>query len=213
MYFAGNTSRTSHYTVFHKPTVSDPGHSADLRTVQCSVLTDVENKMCSGDLSVFWFRAEAEESHPDIIYVDKSKHGKCEKRSNSQRSCFYHFSKNVASSDSALYYCAIATCGQILIGNATKREIGKSLSYTERLVHQICSKQGYTIDYILSFFLEGTGGFQFTVFLTLVMCFVFSVIVNIGFICYRLSRTACKCFKGKFELIKFTFDYNNGFIL
>lgn len=130
MYFPGNTVKASNYTIFHQPTILDPGLSADHGTLQCSVFTDLENKMCLEDLSVFWLRAEAEESHPDIIYIDNNKRGECKKKSDSENSCFYHFSKNITSPDSAFYYCAIATCGKILFGNAIKSKIGKSFSST-----------------------------------------------------------------------------------
>lgn len=124
MYFPGNTLKTSHYTIFHQPTILDPSLSADHGTLQCSVFTDLDNKMCSEDLSVFWLRAETEESHPDIIYIENNKRGECKKKFDSENSCFYHFSKTVTSPDSAFYYCAIATCGKILFGNATKSKMG-----------------------------------------------------------------------------------------
>ncbi|MEQ2288863.1 hypothetical protein AMECASPLE_027174, partial [Ameca splendens] len=109
-----------HATVVQQPTVSDPVLLADVGTLQCSVLADFENKMCSEDPRVFWFRAEAVECYPDIIYIDKNKSGECKKRFDTQRSYFYQFSNNIISSDSATYYCAIATCRKILFGNATK---------------------------------------------------------------------------------------------
>uniref|UniRef100_A0A3B5Q6H4 Ig-like domain-containing protein n=1 Tax=Xiphophorus maculatus TaxID=8083 RepID=A0A3B5Q6H4_XIPMA len=110
----------------------------DHGTLQCSVFTDLENKMCLEDLSVFWLRAEAEESHPDIIYIDNNKRGECKKKSDSENSCFYHFSKNITSPDSAFYYCAIATCGKILFGNAIKSKFGKSLQLIILVILAIC---------------------------------------------------------------------------
>uniref|UniRef100_A0A096LQC7 Ig-like domain-containing protein n=1 Tax=Poecilia formosa TaxID=48698 RepID=A0A096LQC7_POEFO len=130
--------KTSHYTVFHQLTVLDPGLSADHGTLQCSVFTDLENKMCSEDLSVLWLRAEAEESHPDIIYIDNNKRGECKKKSDSQNSCFYHFSKNITSHHSAFYYCAIATCGKILFGNVTKIEQSGGLQLIILVILAIC---------------------------------------------------------------------------
>uniref|UniRef100_A0A8P4KFU3 Ig-like domain-containing protein n=1 Tax=Dicentrarchus labrax TaxID=13489 RepID=A0A8P4KFU3_DICLA len=122
----GNTLKTSNYTVVQWPTVSDPVHPEDSMTLQCSVLSDSDNKTCPGDHSVFWFRAGSDQSHPNIIYTDGNRHDECEKRSNTQKSCVYRFTKNISSSDAGTYYCAVATCGEILFGNGTKVEIVKT---------------------------------------------------------------------------------------
>ncbi|XP_050924177.1 signal-regulatory protein beta-2-like isoform X2 [Lates calcarifer] len=142
----GNSRRTSNYTVVKSPTASDPV------TVQCSVLSESENKTCSGDHSVYWFRAGSDKSHPNIIYTDGND---CEKRSDSLKSCVYRFSKNVSSSDSGTYYCAVATCGEILFGKGTKVE----------------TKQ--------------TGSSEFTALMIVIVCLVISVIGNVVFICCR----------------------------
>uniref|UniRef100_A0A7N6FF51 Ig-like domain-containing protein n=1 Tax=Anabas testudineus TaxID=64144 RepID=A0A7N6FF51_ANATE len=120
--FIGNSERTSNYTVVQ--TVSDPVRPGDSVTLQCSVLSDSDNKTCPGD-SVYWFRAGSDQSHPDIIYTGGN--NECEKRSDSVKSCVYHFSKTVSSSDAGTYYCAVATCGQILFGDGTNLQIGKIL--------------------------------------------------------------------------------------
>uniref|UniRef100_A0A3Q4HB26 Ig-like domain-containing protein n=1 Tax=Neolamprologus brichardi TaxID=32507 RepID=A0A3Q4HB26_NEOBR len=96
----------------------------DTATLQCSVLSDSENKTCPGDHNVFWFRAGSNNSHPNIIYTDGNRTDQCEKRSEHQKRCFYRFSKNVSSSDAGTYYCAVATCGEILLGNGTTVELG-----------------------------------------------------------------------------------------
>ncbi|XP_073343175.1 uncharacterized protein [Pagrus major] len=119
----GNTQRTSTYTVVQRPTASDPVRPGDLKTLQCSVLSDSETKTCPGDHSVFWFRVGSDESHPNILYTDGNRRDECEDRSDTQKSCVYHFSKNVSSSDAETYYCAVATCGEILFGNGTKLDI------------------------------------------------------------------------------------------
>ncbi|XP_026186742.1 uncharacterized protein LOC113144729 [Mastacembelus armatus] len=121
----GNTQRTSDYSVVQS-TVSDPVHPGDSVTLQCSVLSDSESDTCPRDHSVYWFRAGSDESHPNIIYTNGN--NECEKRSDTVKSCVYHFSKNISSSDAGTYYCAVATCGQILFGNGTKLDIdGTSL--------------------------------------------------------------------------------------
>uniref|UniRef100_A0A7N5ZYZ6 Ig-like domain-containing protein n=1 Tax=Anabas testudineus TaxID=64144 RepID=A0A7N5ZYZ6_ANATE len=113
--FIGNSERTSNYTVVQ--TVSDPVRPGDSATLQCSVLSDSDNKTCPGDHSVYWFRAGSNTSHPEIIYTGGN--NECEKRSDAVKCCVYRFSKNVSSSDAGTYYCAVATCGQILFGNGT----------------------------------------------------------------------------------------------
>jgi len=94
-------------------------------TLQCSVLSDSENEMCPAD--VFWFRDVSQNSHPDIIYTDGNGRNECEKKSDTQKRCVYRFSKNISSSDAGTYYCAVATCGEILFGNGTKLGIGTFL--------------------------------------------------------------------------------------
>uniref|UniRef100_A0A4W6FD17 Ig-like domain-containing protein n=1 Tax=Lates calcarifer TaxID=8187 RepID=A0A4W6FD17_LATCA len=124
----GNAQRTSNYTVVQSPTVSDPVHPGESVTLQCSVLSD---KTCSGDHSVYWFRAGSNKSHPNIIYTDGNKSNECEKKPDAHsppKRCVYHFSKNVSSSDSGTYYCAVATCGEIIFGDGTKLEIEESLT-------------------------------------------------------------------------------------
>ncbi|XP_025766207.1 signal-regulatory protein beta-2-like isoform X7 [Oreochromis niloticus] len=113
----GNTQRTSNYTV-----VKEKVHPGASVTLQCSVLSSSNRKTCPGGHNVFWFR-EANTSHPSIIYTDGNRHHECEKRSDTEQSCVYRLSKNISSSDSGTYYCAVATCGKILFGNATKQQM------------------------------------------------------------------------------------------
>ncbi|XP_026213607.1 uncharacterized protein LOC113160523 [Anabas testudineus] len=158
----GNSERTSNYTVVQ--TVSDPVRPGDSVTLQCSVLSHSDNKMCPGDHSVYLFRAGSDKSHPDIIYTGGN--NECEKRSDSGRSCVYRFSKNVSSSDAGTYYCAVATCGQILFGDGTNLQIDPKRNP------------------------------PFIALVILIVCLVISVIGNIVFICYRTSRSVCKLIKG-----------------
>ncbi|XP_067375599.1 uncharacterized protein [Channa argus] len=130
----GNSQRTSNYTVVQWLTASDPVRPGDSVTLQCSLLSDSENKKCPGDHSVYWFRAGSEKSHPEIIHTDGNH--QCEKRSDTVKSCVYGFSKTISSSDAGTYYCAVATCGQILFGNGTKLDIDgiSTLSHTARVI-------------------------------------------------------------------------------
>ncbi|XP_030252148.1 uncharacterized protein LOC115568728 [Sparus aurata] len=162
----GNTQRTSNYTVVQQPTASDPVRPGDLKTLQCSVLSDSETKTCPGDHSVFWFRVGSDKSHPNILYTDGNRRDECEDRSDTQKSCVYHFSKKVNSSDAGTYYCAVATCGEILFGNGDKVEIERIMS--PELIALVMA----------------------------IICLVISLIGNIVFICRRTSRSICEQVKG-----------------
>uniref|UniRef100_A0A7N6BKG9 Ig-like domain-containing protein n=2 Tax=Anabas testudineus TaxID=64144 RepID=A0A7N6BKG9_ANATE len=116
-----NSKRRSRYTVIQWPTVSDPVRPGDSVALQCSVFSVIKNKTCPGDHSVYWFRAGSDESHSNIIYTGGN--DECEKRSDSVKSCVHRFSKNVSSSDAGTYYCAVATCGEIVFGQGTKLDI------------------------------------------------------------------------------------------
>uniref|UniRef100_A0A671Y0C7 Ig-like domain-containing protein n=1 Tax=Sparus aurata TaxID=8175 RepID=A0A671Y0C7_SPAAU len=116
---------------------SDPVRPGDLKTLQCSVLSESETKTCPGDHSVFWFRVGSDKSHPNILYTDGNRRDECEDRSDTQKSCVHHFSKNISSSDAGTYYCAVATCGEILFGNGDKLEIGMILPELIALVMAI----------------------------------------------------------------------------
>ncbi|KAI3351502.1 hypothetical protein L3Q82_020362 [Scortum barcoo] len=163
----GNTQRTSNYTVVQGPTVSDSVRPADLMTLQCSVLSDSENKTCPGDHNVYWFKTGSDKSHLNIIKTDGNTHDECDKRSDNQKSCIYHFSKNVSSSDAGTYYCAVATCGEILFGNGTKVEIDEPTNL------------------------------EFIALVISLVCLIISVTGNIVFICYRAQRPVCEQSEGK----------------
>ncbi|XP_026036621.1 uncharacterized protein LOC113029817 [Astatotilapia calliptera] len=118
----GNNETASDYTVVQWPTVLNPLRSGNSMTLQCSVYSD-SDKMCPRDYNVFWFRAGSDPLHPSIIYTDGNRHSESERISDSEERCVYRFSKNVSSSDAGTYYCAVATCGEILFGNGTKLDI------------------------------------------------------------------------------------------
>ncbi|XP_062282222.1 uncharacterized protein LOC133986421 [Scomber scombrus] len=162
----GNTERTSNYTVVQGSTVSDPVHPGDSVTLQCSVLSDSGNKTCSGGHSVYWFRTGSDAYHQDFIYTDGSSPDECRKKSDmnlSPKSCDYHFSKNVSSSDAGTYYCAVATCGKILFGNITKVELVQT-------THSL-----------------------FIGIVILTVCLAVSVVANIVFICNQSLKVCEQC--------------------
>ncbi|KAI4893734.1 hypothetical protein NFI96_005702 [Prochilodus magdalenae] len=88
-----------------------PGESV---TLQCTVLPDLR----AAGLPVLWFRDAAGQSFPEIIYTpQKTGSHQCE-FSSSTNSCMYNFSiSNFSQSDAGTYYCAVAACGRIIVGN------------------------------------------------------------------------------------------------
>ncbi|XP_072519993.1 uncharacterized protein [Salminus brasiliensis] len=108
-------SGSSNISVDQTP-VLESVSSGESVTLQCTVLSEVSPE----DLRVLWFRSAAGRSFPEIIYTDhNSSSRQCETRS-SPHSCVYNFSKNILNdSDAGTYYCAVSTCGKIIIGNGT----------------------------------------------------------------------------------------------
>uniref|UniRef100_A0A3Q2DLC1 Ig-like domain-containing protein n=1 Tax=Cyprinodon variegatus TaxID=28743 RepID=A0A3Q2DLC1_CYPVA len=121
---SGNSKKTSSYTVVQQSTASESSRPQESETLQCSVLSESENNSCSEDLSMFWFKAGSNRPYPNIIYTDTKRANNCEKSPNTRRKCTYNFPKNISSSDPGTYYCAVATCGEILLGNVIRKEGG-----------------------------------------------------------------------------------------
>ncbi|CAB1337501.1 unnamed protein product, partial [Coregonus sp. 'balchen'] len=98
-------------------------HPGDSVTLQCTVLSET----CTGEHSVYWFRAGSSESHPGVIYTPGNRSDECKKSPETPsptKSCVYSLSKNNLSlSDAGTYYCAVATCEKILFGDVTKLDI------------------------------------------------------------------------------------------
>uniref|UniRef100_A0A087XM68 Ig-like domain-containing protein n=1 Tax=Poecilia formosa TaxID=48698 RepID=A0A087XM68_POEFO len=153
-----NTVRISNNIVIQQLAVSNPVRSGDTADFQCSVLFDSEKMACSEDFSMFWFQAKSNNIYPNMIYTEGNKHHECEKKSDSEKSCMFNFSKVVNSSDSGIFYCAVASCGKILFGNGTKLEIVDNTS------------------------------FESTVLVTTVSCLISSLILNIFLFFYRAQR-------------------------
>uniref|UniRef100_A0A8C9V5S6 Novel immune-type receptor 9 n=1 Tax=Scleropages formosus TaxID=113540 RepID=A0A8C9V5S6_SCLFO len=98
----------------------NPGDSV---TLQCTV----DSETCAGEHSVYWFRHGSGESLPGLIYTHGKRSDECEKSPEAgspTHGCVYSLPKrNLSRSDAGIYYCAVATCGNILFGNGTKLEI------------------------------------------------------------------------------------------
>ncbi|XP_064811932.1 uncharacterized protein LOC135527264 [Oncorhynchus masou masou] len=111
-------------TVEQQP-VSDPVQPDVSVTQRCTVLSET----CTGEHSVYWFRAGSGDSHPGVIYTPGNRRDGCKKNPETPsptQSCVYSLSKNNLSlSDAGTYYCAVVTCGEILFGEGTKLNIIK----------------------------------------------------------------------------------------
>ncbi|XP_051275432.1 uncharacterized protein LOC127374303 isoform X1 [Dicentrarchus labrax] len=120
---------------------SDSVRPGDPVTLQCSVLSDSEKKTCPGDHSVFWFRAGSDESHPSLIYTHGNSGDECEKspEAHSPQKCVYNFSKNISSSDAGTYYCAVASCGEILFGNGTNLDTEVYSQKENTIIYLVCA--------------------------------------------------------------------------
>uniref|UniRef100_W5MY61 Ig-like domain-containing protein n=1 Tax=Lepisosteus oculatus TaxID=7918 RepID=W5MY61_LEPOC len=106
--------------------VSAPVRPGDNATLQCTIHMET----CAGDHSVYWFRHDSEESLPGIIYTYENRSDHCERSSVTgapTQNCVYNLPKrNISPSDAGTYYCAVATCGEILFGNGTLLDISES---------------------------------------------------------------------------------------
>ncbi|XP_064181759.1 CXADR-like membrane protein isoform X2 [Anguilla rostrata] len=115
-----------------------PGDSV---TLQCTVRTET----CAGEHSVYWFRQGSGESPPGIIYTHGNRSDECQRSSGAvspSQNCTYNFPKrNLSPSDAGTYYCAVATCGEILFGNGTKLNVEGAASNNQVSGENLMSKQ------------------------------------------------------------------------
>ncbi|KAG9272299.1 hypothetical protein AMEX_G13279 [Astyanax mexicanus] len=142
MYFCGSISENS--VTFSTGTflaVSDPSDISVLQTpalqsvppgeavtLQCTVLSEIR----SAELRVFWIRSAAGSSFPEIIFTHHNSSSSSSSRqceiSSSKHSSVYNFSPNIPNNHhAATYYCAVETCGRIIVGNGTTVEIKPSV--------------------------------------------------------------------------------------
>uniref|UniRef100_A0A3B4V9L0 Ig-like domain-containing protein n=1 Tax=Seriola dumerili TaxID=41447 RepID=A0A3B4V9L0_SERDU len=80
-----------------------------------------------GEHSVYWFRKDTGKSHLGILYVHTHSSSRCVKAAGSespaQSRCVYNlWRRSVSLSDAGTYYCAVASCGEILFGEGTRLE-------------------------------------------------------------------------------------------
>ncbi|XP_032440197.1 V-set and immunoglobulin domain-containing protein 1-like [Xiphophorus hellerii] len=94
-----------------------PGHSV---TLNCTIQTG----SCGGEHRVYWFRS-SEEHYPGLIYTHEGSNDQCERKPGEQTNkCVFSLPlKNLTVSHVGSYYCAVASCGQILFGSGTNLNV------------------------------------------------------------------------------------------
>ncbi|XP_046905190.1 T cell receptor alpha chain MC.7.G5-like isoform X2 [Hypomesus transpacificus] len=112
--------------------VSESIQPGDSVTLNCTIHTET----CAGEHNVYWFRHGSGESRPGILYTHGGRSDQCEKSPEAgspTQSCVYNLPKrNLSLSDAGTYYCAVASCGEILFGNGTTLNI--EVSQTTRSI-------------------------------------------------------------------------------
>uniref|UniRef100_A0A673VM24 Ig-like domain-containing protein n=1 Tax=Salmo trutta TaxID=8032 RepID=A0A673VM24_SALTR len=125
--------------------VSETVQPGDSVTLNCTIHTET----CAGEHSVYWFRHGSGESHPGIIYTHGDRNDQCEnspEAGSPTQSCVYNLPKrNLSLSDAGTYYCAVASCGQILFGKGTKLDIEGKLNSKNVSFQSLLKKTDFQI--------------------------------------------------------------------
>uniref|UniRef100_A0A3B4Y2S7 Ig-like domain-containing protein n=1 Tax=Seriola lalandi dorsalis TaxID=1841481 RepID=A0A3B4Y2S7_SERLL len=111
-------------------------------SLNCTVHTGTSD----GEHSVYWFRKDTGKSHLGILYVHTHSSSRCVKAAGSespaQSRCVYNlWKRSVSLSDAGTYYCAVASCGEILFGGGTRLEVEG-----EQNIISTCSPSFHVID-------------------------------------------------------------------
>uniref|UniRef100_A0A3Q2DDR7 Ig-like domain-containing protein n=1 Tax=Cyprinodon variegatus TaxID=28743 RepID=A0A3Q2DDR7_CYPVA len=169
----------------------------ETETLECSILSGSQTKTCPGELQVFWFRARSSNSYPEIVFTSGVPQDVCMKKHD--RKCVYSFSKNVSISETGTYYCALATCGEILFGDGTTLGVGKIFIFLPKLK---CSfKTSLKKFFLFVSFLDQSLNSSFITLVTLKICLIISVILHITIACYLSIKKAKKQIKGEVYLL------------
>ncbi|XP_039896733.1 uncharacterized protein LOC120739120 [Simochromis diagramma] len=112
---------TSIGSAIDQPTLK-PLRLGDSLNLTCTV----EAEPCAGELNLYWFRHGASQSavmYPSEGHVCAD----ISQETPHRRNCTLNLAiKSVSSADAGIYYCALASCGEIIFGNGTKVEIAGS---------------------------------------------------------------------------------------
>ncbi|XP_041820974.1 uncharacterized protein LOC121626493 [Chelmon rostratus] len=126
-----------------------PGGSVSLN---CTVHTGTSD----GEPSVYWFKKDARNSHVGITHVHTHSSGRCVKSPDfPAQGCVCSLSKrNVSLSDAGTYFCAVASCGEILFGKGTKLNVGGEHVGTTPVL-MLCTAAALLVSVILNVILIG----------------------------------------------------------
>ncbi|XP_067117256.1 uncharacterized protein [Osmerus mordax] len=123
-------------TAIEQKPVSESVQPGDSMTLSCTIHTE----SCPGKHSVYWFRHGSGESYPGILYTHGGRSDQCEKSPEAgspTQSCVYNLPKrNLSLSDAGTYYCAVASCGDVLFGNGTKLNVCGNLFITYHVLNR-----------------------------------------------------------------------------
>uniref|UniRef100_A0A667YZS4 Ig-like domain-containing protein n=1 Tax=Myripristis murdjan TaxID=586833 RepID=A0A667YZS4_9TELE len=138
-----------------------PGNSVNL---SCTIYAEP----CGGEHSIYWYRQGG--SQPGIVYTQVDQCKELSQADSPRQSCSFNLlMKNLSSSDVGTYYCALASCGQIVFGNGTQLDIVADETTVPVLLAQ-CLGGALAVSLILMFVL--------------------------GYIVYRLNRKSCSVCNG-----------------
>uniref|UniRef100_A0A3B4VB37 Uncharacterized LOC111226911 n=1 Tax=Seriola dumerili TaxID=41447 RepID=A0A3B4VB37_SERDU len=158
------TSTSNIQAVVHQPDF-EPLWPGDPLSLSCTVYA---KPPCEGEQSLYWFRNGA--SQPTVM--DPSG-GQCTSPSDETShmiNCTANLTlKSTSSSDAGMYYCALASCGEITFGNGTRVEIV-----------DVSTKVSPLMVYILS----------------VALAVSIIVLLVLAFIAYMLNKKLCYVCKG-----------------
>ncbi|KAI4888949.1 hypothetical protein NFI96_016004 [Prochilodus magdalenae] len=131
------TGRLQFNISVHQTPVQGPVSPGEPVTLQCTVLSDLR----AADLRVLWFRAAAGQSFPEIIHTHQNSSSRQCEISSSTHSSVYNFSRNILNHHhTGTYYCAVAACGRITIGD------GGSVHFGKQFLIQIFNRKWRPVD-------------------------------------------------------------------
>ncbi|XP_034531999.1 uncharacterized protein LOC117807059 [Notolabrus celidotus] len=147
-------------TVVHQPAL-ELLRAGDSVNLSCTVYT----QPCAGEQSFYWFRHGA--AQPAVMYHSERQ---CEADSESHReNCTLNLAvKSVSSADAGMYYCALASCGEIVFGNGTRVQIEGGSASPRLLVY--CLSMALAVSII--------------------------VLLVLAFILYKSEKESCSVCKG-----------------
>ncbi|XP_053199016.1 signal-regulatory protein beta-2-like [Scomber japonicus] len=114
-----------------------PGRSV---TLSCSVHTD---RCAAEHTHVLWLK-NSDHSDPEMIHSSGNKNDTCQRTEtgSGEATCVYHLlMRNLSSDDAGTYYCAVTSCGEVLLGKGTKIKMnsGASMNSPEDVYFNIYS--------------------------------------------------------------------------